>query len=294
MNLLYCLDENYNNQCITSVSSILKNNYVNNLFFIHKNPKRFPIGKITNKTKGKVNNITIFEFDQKLLNNLKAEELNLNNSHVSSATYYRLFIDHYLPNTLQDILYLDSDIICVKSFEKEYINEFKKLTKNNLTISARVIGDGVKNKDLLDRLGMKSNKYFNAGVLFINLDNWRKNKVESSLQKLLFSKKFEYHDQDILNLFFDGRGQELSSKLNYLLKANESPDNQNIVDSFVEKEAILLHYIGASKPWDKKNHYSKNSRYYFENYDEVFQKNFNAYNNFIKFFKVFGQNKKLK
>ena len=128
----------------------------------------------------------------------------------------------------------------------------KKLTKNNLTVSARVIGDGVKNKDLLDRLGMKSNKYFNAGVLFINLDNWRKNKVESSLQKLLFSKKFEYHDQDILNLFFDGRVQELSSKLNYLLKANESLDNQNIVDSFVEKEAILLHYIGASKPWDKK------------------------------------------
>ena len=62
MNLLYCLDENYNNQCITSVSSILKNNYVNNLFFIHKNPKRFPIGKITNKTKDKVNNITIFTF----------------------------------------------------------------------------------------------------------------------------------------------------------------------------------------------------------------------------------------
>ena len=76
----------------------------------------------------------------------------------------------------------------LKVLKKEYINEFKKLTKNNLTVSARVIGDGVKNKDLLDRLGMKSNKYFNAGVLFINLDNWRKNKVESSLQKLLLVK----------------------------------------------------------------------------------------------------------
>ena len=97
-------------------------------FLFIKIQKRFPIGKITNKTKDKVNNITIFEFDQKLFNNLKAEELNLNNSHVSSA-YYRLFIDHYLPNTLQDILYLDSDIICVKSFEKEYINEFKKINK---------------------------------------------------------------------------------------------------------------------------------------------------------------------
>ena len=54
---------------------------------------------------------------------------NLNNSHVSEATYYRLFMDDYLPETLSKIIYLDADVVCVKNPSNEIIKTFENMSK---------------------------------------------------------------------------------------------------------------------------------------------------------------------
>ena len=39
---------------------------------------------------------------------------NLKDVHVSEATYYRLYMDDYLPDNLSSIVYLDADVVCVE------------------------------------------------------------------------------------------------------------------------------------------------------------------------------------
>ena len=52
---------------------------------------------------------------------------NVHGSHVSDATYYRLFIDDYLPSEIEYILYVDADIVCKKDISIDLQNEIVKL-----------------------------------------------------------------------------------------------------------------------------------------------------------------------
>ena len=36
---------------------------------------------------------------------------NISGKHVSAATYYRLFIENYLPESLNSLIYLNSDVL---------------------------------------------------------------------------------------------------------------------------------------------------------------------------------------
>ena len=53
-----------------------------------------------------LNKITINTFD------LKHKDFpNIENSHVSEATYYRIYLNEFLPSDTNSILYVDADII---------------------------------------------------------------------------------------------------------------------------------------------------------------------------------------
>ena len=54
-------------------------------------------------------------------------------------------------------------------------------------------------------------KYFNAGVVVINFQEWIKNNMKNSLLDIM-RKKYEqiiYWDQDVLNCYFNGEFLEL-------------------------------------------------------------------------------------
>ena len=80
---LYCFDSNYNQQALTSIFSLLDNTSSKiNLYIIHNDPTTFKIQKIINHK-----NLDIFKI-YKFKNDKKIDFPNLNNSHVSEATYY--------------------------------------------------------------------------------------------------------------------------------------------------------------------------------------------------------------
>ena len=58
------------------------------------------------------------------------------NAHVSEATYYRLFIEDYLPSEIDNFLYLDADIICCNDPIPILDEIIFKLKKSNKIISA--------------------------------------------------------------------------------------------------------------------------------------------------------------
>ena len=64
---------------------------------------------------------------------------------------------------------------------------------------------------LFDKLQMSSKKYFNAGVMVINLDLWKENNTEDKARDkmVLLADKIQFWDQDILNSIIDGDYVEL-------------------------------------------------------------------------------------
>ena len=265
MNLLYCIDKNYNIQCYTSIKSLVS--HTKNplrIYIIHQEPDTFSKKLVESFSENKIEILEVIDFQENLISN----ESNLINdiikSHVSFATYFRLFIDKHLPSSVTQILYLDADVICVDNFEVEYDEIFKLMKEENHVITARTIGDEKGNEENFQRLELKNRKYFNAGVLFINLELWRQNNIETNLHNLLYTNNYKYHDQDILNKHFDGNYIELYDYMNHMMKSQDD-EYQEIIIKYVNEKAKLIHYVGANKPWHSS---SANSRYssYYQNY----------------------------
>lgn len=236
MNFLYCFDNNFNLQALNSINSIINKSKSKNLSFyiIHDSPSDFAdlIEKYLSEYK---NIITIFKFDFDSIDFPK-----ITDAHVSKATYFRLFFQKYLPEDIEFVTYVDSDIICMRDPERDMIEAIKNIKDSNLPLGAVNDDKGTNNNQI--RLDMKSDKYFNAGVMIINLKEWRANIQMSKILLLMeeLREKIVWWDQDILNVLIDG---------DYLELKNEFNRKTSDFDNTPEKSVIFVHYSGKGKPW---------------------------------------------
>jgi UDP-glucose:(glucosyl)LPS alpha-1,3-glucosyltransferase/UDP-glucose:(galactosyl)LPS alpha-1,2-glucosyltransferase len=114
------------------------------------------------------------------------------------------------------------------------------------------------NNERFNNLEMKSNKYLNAGVMFIDLAKWRNQKVFESLIETQnkMGSRLIYWDQDVFNSFLDGEYMEIPKKLNF------NPSNVKYsIKNFNEiyENVICVHYNGKLKPWTVKGILEKDS-----------------------------------
>jgi lipopolysaccharide biosynthesis glycosyltransferase len=168
----------------------------------------------------------------------------------SKDTFLRLLIPDMLPY-VSNLLYLDGDIIindsikyfCFLDMDDKYIAGAKETTNYYSNEHCRNLGlpDGV--------------YYFNAGVVYMNLELMRKEQITSKFFDYLkkYSKIIVANDQDILNGTLWEKVKYFPPKYNrnYLVE----PDVANAV--WGEKELreakkfpAIIHYIGPTKPWN--------------------------------------------
>ena len=102
-NILYCFDENYNIQALASMISLLdKVSEPINIYIIHKNKKTFIEKSKKVESHPNIKSLNVYDFENKISN-----FPNISKSHVSEATYYRLFIEDVIPKSVKNLLYLD-------------------------------------------------------------------------------------------------------------------------------------------------------------------------------------------
>ena len=163
-----------------------------------------------------------------------------NNNHVTPATYMRLYLADILAQDISKILYLDCDVLCINSLRDLWGIELKKSL-------AWVKAIDYNQLEMCNKLNLKNNVYFNAGVILIDLDKWRKLDVKTVALKILSQinmNKPHVGDQDILNQIFDMDRIELENKYNKLI----SPE---LPLSIPNTEDVFLHYFTYLKPWQK-------------------------------------------
>lgn len=253
-NFLFCIDSNYNFQCYLSICSLLNNlQKAPKIFIIHNHPKSFEAYKDLLVSKNQKLKIIIKEFNNSNINFEKF--FNVDNKHISLATMYRLYLEYYIDHTIDKILYLDADVFAVNSFGEEVSKTFNKLIKSPFVLGAFDVVNYNK--------GTKLKPYFNAGVLFIDLKKWREQNItQKLLEEYDLNPNYKYHDQDILNNVFKSSFFNIDEKLNLHISLED-----NAIKRFrrkIKENAIFVHYVGSTKPWNYEGFLKLNAYLYHE------------------------------
>jgi len=265
VNIVYCFDNNYNLQAFSSITSLLDSAKEGvNLHIIHKekiSKQDFPRVIVNHN---KLISLTTYEF-----NIPKADFPNVDNTHVSEATYYRIYVDRFLDPEIKTFLYVDADIIFLNDVTT-FIKDFsKQLIESKYVIGATTEYLNTRsNFERFENLNMNSSRYLNAGVMLVDLKKWRQQQIETQLleiQNKMLSKLI-YWDQDVFNTFFDGRYVELPQKLNF------NPSNVVFTKESIKqiyKNVICIHYNGKTKPWTVRGIVSKDSQFFYKEYRKL-------------------------
>ena len=160
-------------------------------------------------------------------------------------SFYRLLAFDYLPKNVDRCLYLDPDIYIKKPLTELY----------NMDLAGKYIAGashtyGLKNALNKVRLGIK-NRYFNSGVMLMNLEQIRRDFtvktvidcLKDNMQKLIMG------DQDLANLLFGEKCVLIDEKI-YNLDERTFKYNKKEYDiKWVEENTAIIHYNGKFKPW---------------------------------------------
>lgn len=172
------------------------------------------------------------------------------------STCLRFLIPEVIDDKINKILYLDCDVIC-----NSHLDE---LVDYNLNANiACVIPDSPEMQERVKKLdyGIEFINYFNAGVMFINTSEWKKNNItQKALEMINSGKVYRYADQDVLNILLNGRVHYLDKKYNNktTLSVRCDEEQKNLPNT------IIMHYVTQNKPWYKIFR-AQNFDHYFSN-----------------------------
>ncbi|WP_336801786.1 glycosyltransferase family 8 protein [Kaistia sp. MMO-174] len=156
--------------------------------------------------------------------------------HWSQAVYARLLIPELLPQHSRAI-YIDSDAVVTTS-----LSELWDLDLGDNLVAGCL--DGMMDPAFLAGVGMRADEYVNSGVIVMDLDRWRAERVSEQAIAILDARPdLGYPDQTALNLVTRGRAKLLDRRFNFLARE---------ITRFEKMTPSIVHYAGPDKPWANK------------------------------------------
>lgn len=250
-------DDNYAMPLCVTMVSILENKKTKNLYdFYILTPSQF---KEKNKNKimsleNKYRNCKITFIDMKD----KLSDAPKNLAHVTNPTYYRLLISEILPSNYNKALYFDVDIVVDIDLQEMFDIDIKDNYVAGVLHPAYYFTD-VNHpffRNILNLGGMKDySQYINAGVLLLNLDKIRKDRLDKIFIELV-AKSFPTVDQDVINTACYGKILHIPFKYDVMPKCssflhdkriNEIYNPEEFMDAF--KNPSIIHWANPEKPW---------------------------------------------
>ena len=162
--------------------------------------------------------------------------------YLTITAYYRLLVPYVLNQyNIESCLYLDTDIIVVSN-----IDDIFYFAQDDI---AYVIGDSTSSpekwKHYCRAIGMKTNKYFNSGILLLNISKYLKNDIGIKALLLLKNNQYKYMDQDVLNILLEGKCS-YDPDITYNCTMSVTNDKyQKYLDDGIK----IVHFTGDKKPW---------------------------------------------
>jgi len=253
------IDDNYVEHCVVMLTSLFYNNKKSNfhVFILTNKLLDKNINCLETFFKWKKHSVEIINVDESLLKDAPIS------GHLTLATYYRILIPLLLPIDIDRVLFLDSDLIVKESVDSFWDSEITNFSH----IAIQNMGD---NLPFVKKIGMPfTSKYFNAGILFINLKWWREKDVFSQCIDFISTKlnRITFHDQDVLNGVLVDCWLEYPLKFNaqsYVFFNNSNKSEFNKEENDALSSPVIIHYTGSgdSKPWYYNNRHLLKHEYY--------------------------------
>ena len=254
INVAFTIDKNYPVFTQIAIFSILENNLSNNhynFFIVEDNLTKRQKAEMKNLVKKRKQDITFLHIStDKIDHGFNFYENEYLKGRISRIGMARLLLPEILPDYVHKVIYLDSDVIVSDDLEKLY----------NTNLENNPLGMVI---DIYSVRLYNNPDYYNSGVIVMDLDMWRDEKITEKIIKyfheniFLFTgknPKYAAPDQDLLNLLLKNRTTTLHLRWNNLTNMQgESLDDDGI-----------HHYIGPIKPWLFKKETEEAFHLYYE------------------------------
>ncbi|QHI96195.1 DUF4422 domain-containing protein [Aristophania vespae] len=258
INIVMSFDDIYAPHAISVINSILahtQNCDDIDLYIIHGNALSFEKRKEMQAYYDKKLNLIFKE-----INNDFADQLPPTGNHLTQSAYYRLFVQEILPRGVDRIIYLDTDLVVCDDIVDLW----------NIDLQGHVMGgvEDCQGKELRNRLSDQKNEniYVNSGVLILDLvlAEKRYGQLSYYFAEVFYKhqNRIGYHDQDILNIAFEGDIYNIPLRwnipgLSYFFQPRlpkdiiDHPDYETLpeMQQSAFNDPAIIHFIGRRKPW---------------------------------------------
>jgi lipopolysaccharide biosynthesis glycosyltransferase len=268
--LVCASDENYAmpmTVMVYSALSNLKNKQQKLLLYILD-------GGIRPATKQKIAD-SLANFEQLEIHAIKPDPALFHNlaltRYLTTTAYYRLLMPQVLPEQVDKAIYLDCDMIVrgdlAELWQMDVDDNYvlAVLDDNQPLVSMAV---GLSN---YRELGLNPDqKYFNSGLLMVNLKKWRAENI--GMKVIEYSRQNREYvrdaDQDGLNAVFAGNWGQLNPRWNQMPRIHifsswqDSPYNEAEYN-LLKNDPLIIHYTNAPKPWRKGCQHPATDLFYY-------------------------------
>jgi lipopolysaccharide biosynthesis glycosyltransferase len=161
----------------------------------------------------------------------------------SWATYYRLTVPQIL--SVDRFLYVDADTLC--KMDVNGLNTFD-LGQAPAGLVPEAPLAGAVDRFVAEQLGNSPvEPYFNAGVILVNVAEWRRQRVTERAMEYIAAHRPPFHDQSALNVVLHKNAVSLDERFNCI--ANMRKHWPTLRQGCVQT-GRLIHLLDYPKPWD--------------------------------------------
>lgn len=250
MDIVCSTDCNYIQHCGVLITSVFENNKDENVcFHILTDSIDEKYAKILKQIADSYKQQIVFYYiDKSSLKDCPIRE----NDRLSIATYFRILIPNILPQSINKVIYLDCDIVVRGKLVELWNNNI-----DNVAIGCVIDGCSALKEHYQRLCYDQKYGYFNAGMLLMNLQYWRKNEIVKRVLEYInmYPEKLLLWDQDALNFILKDKKVYLPLQYNvqesFFLKKNTVYNcNESELETAIFNP-IIVHYTGI-KPWYKE------------------------------------------
>jgi lipopolysaccharide biosynthesis glycosyltransferase len=195
--------------------------------------------------------------------------------HVSLATYLRILLAELMPSDVERAIYLDADTIVLRNLEHLWSipldgmycaatqDAFAPVLDPAIALSHPLHAmtlPGVDPRPIPNyrELGLSPTApYFNAGIMLVNVDRWRREQVACRALECLRDNagQVRWWDQYALNTLFTGQWKIVDPRWNqnshvFRIPTWELSHYTEVELDLLRREPWIVHFDARPKPWD--------------------------------------------
>ena len=243
--IFFSSDDNYIPFLSVAINSLISNaskEYNYEIIILNSGLSSDNMEKISKYDKENIK-IKFEDVRPKIKDIVKDLELRLRD-YYSISIFYRLFIPS-LFKEYKKAIYLDADIVLVDDISKLYNEEIDEFLVAG--VPDEVVNNNVYFREYsVKSLDLEPGNYFNSGVLLMNLEKFREEKIEEKFLHILSKYNFDViaPDQDYLNFLCKG-------KVKYINRGWDRMPNPD--ETFNDNDLHLIHFNMFQKPCNYDN-----------------------------------------